>query len=254
MPRYVITEWESRYEVDDKGSSYKDGKAKRSGPLEYIRLKVHGYSIGLGWRKLIAEAGRREAPGVFGIFCKLLEIAGDAKREERGYLDDTPETPIHFLLDLDEKQVAAAIKTLCKIGWIRQDGHGKEESTKEERTNSTQHNTTQPSGILPEVSGTSGKSTPVKTQFLEFIRLTDEEYAKLVDKFGKDDADAKIQELNNGIGSHGYKYKSHYHTILAWASKHTKDRQANSAIVPGETPEELLARLEAKGLIYEVKS
>ena len=58
-----------------------------------------------------------------------------------------------------------------------------------------------------------------KQKFLEFIFLTDEEYKKLVDKFGKDRTDGLIQDLNDDIGSKGYKYKSHYHTILQWSKR-----------------------------------
>ncbi|MHC4327497.1 MAG: hypothetical protein ACYSWW_05180 [Planctomycetota bacterium] len=49
--------------------------------------------------------------------------------------------------------------------------------------------------------------------------LTSAEYAKLVDRFGKAEADGWIEELNNAIGSKGYEYESHYHTILAWAER-----------------------------------
>ena len=173
MPRYSIMDWESRYEVDDKGAPHKSARPKRCGPLEYIRLKVHGRSLGLGWRKLVAQAGRREAPGVFGIFCKLLEIAGDGRRDERGFVDDTSETPLHFLLDLDEKQVSGALAVLCKLGWITQDGSNKkEESSKEEviQLNSTQLNTT-----LRRIPGSSRNfpETPGKDSLSEAVRLAD---------------------------------------------------------------------------------
>ena len=49
--------------------------------------------------------------------------------------------------------------------------------------------------------------------------MTKEEYEKLVDKFGKTIAESLIDKLNNGIGSKGYKYQSHYHTILNWAKR-----------------------------------
>jgi predicted DNA binding CopG/RHH family protein len=68
------------------------------------------------------------------------------------------------------------------------------------------------------------KQKPDKLRFLEFVFLTDEEYKKLVDRFGKQLADEKIQALNDGIGSKGYKYQSHYHTILSWDRKNQKDK------------------------------
>jgi hypothetical protein len=57
---------------------------------------------------------------------------------------------------------------------------------------------------------------PEKKKYLEFVMLTDDEHKKLVQKFGKKGADEKIEELNIGIGSKGYKYVSHYHAILSW--------------------------------------
>lgn len=61
----------------------------------------------------------------------------------------------------------------------------------------------------------------VKKDFGEsgLVKLTGEEYSKLVQRFGQAGAEAKISHLENAIGSKGYKYKSHYHTILNWASR-----------------------------------
>lgn len=117
MPRYVIAEWNSRYEVSTKGREWSDGETKRRGPLEYIRLKVHGHSQGLGWRRLLAVAGKDSA-AVFGIFCKLLELAADSERENRGYLEDSETTPLSFVLGLPEPQVKLALDVCCQLGWI----------------------------------------------------------------------------------------------------------------------------------------
>jgi len=58
-----------------------------------------------------------------------------------------------------------------------------------------------------------------KKKYLEFVHLTDDEYDKLRTQFGEKEAKERIQNLNDGIGSKGYKYKSHYHTILNWWRK-----------------------------------
>jgi hypothetical protein len=58
-----------------------------------------------------------------------------------------------------------------------------------------------------------------KKKFLDFVLLTEDEYASLIEKFGKAEADSKINTLNNYIGSKGTKYKSHYHTILNWSGR-----------------------------------
>ena len=117
--KYRITEWDERYEVNEKGRPCHDGDKKRSSPLEYIRLKVHGHSQGLGWRRLIAAVGQKQAPMVFGIFVKLLELAGDYEREGRGFVEDTQETPLSFVLSLDEEDIRFSLEALCSLKWLQ---------------------------------------------------------------------------------------------------------------------------------------
>ena len=62
------------------------------------------------------------------------------------------------------------------------------------------------------------KSIP-KKKYLEFVKLTDEEYKKLIDKFGESITKDKIQKLDDYVGSKGTKYVSHYRTILNWSKK-----------------------------------
>jgi len=62
----------------------------------------------------------------------------------------------------------------------------------------------------------------------EFVKLTEPEYQKLIKKFGKKRTEEKIKDLDTGIGSKGYKYKSHYHTILSWDRKEKKETQSST--------------------------
>ena len=71
-----------------------------------------------------------------------------------------------------------------------------------------------------------------KDKYIDFVFLSKEEYEKLIKKFGEKLTNEKIDELNNGIGSKGYKYNSHYHTILSWDRKHKKD---NKQTAPDKT-------------------
>jgi hypothetical protein len=109
---------------------------------------------------------------------------------------------------------------------------------------------------LPRGSSTSkGKGTllledkslreETKIRHLEFVLLTAQEYEKLCTQFGKEGADDRIRVLNEGIGSKGYRYKSHYYTILSWDRL---ERKRNAAPIE-ETTEEIQARLHAKGLL-----
>ncbi len=63
----------------------------------------------------------------------------------------------------------------------------------------------------------NNKKEIVKKKYGEFqnVHLTDEEYKKLQDKLNSK-TDELIEKLSSGIESKGYKYKSHYATILVW--------------------------------------
>jgi len=89
--------------------------------------------------------------------------------------------------------------------------------------------------ISIEIQGTSNTGTkkvsqkkikeknPEKLLFSEAVYLTSEEYSKLLSQFGKIGTELKIQNLNDYILSRNAKYASHYHTVLSWSRKDTKD-------------------------------
>jgi hypothetical protein len=61
--------------------------------------------------------------------------------------------------------------------------------------------------------------TKDKVLHLDVVLLTDIEYQKLITKYGKQSTEKAIEILNNAIMSKGYKYKSHYHTLIGWPMK-----------------------------------
>lgn len=74
-----------------------------------------------------------------------------------------------------------------------------------------------------------------KNKHGEFVLLTNDEYQKLIKKFGKDGTEQRIEDLNIGIGSKGYKYKSHYYTILSWDRKDKKANKLRLLPIIGKT-------------------
>lgn len=68
------------------------------------------------------------------------------------------------------------------------------------------------------------RNKPLKQKFGEFLNvfLTTEEYGKLVNKFGVAGTETRIEELSSAIESKGYRYHSHYATILMWARREQK--------------------------------
>lgn len=69
-----------------------------------------------------------------------------------------------------------------------------------------------------------------KMKFLDAVFLTNEEHKKLVERFGEAGTAQRIAALNNGIMSKGYRYKSHYHTILSWEQKNERDTGGRRSI------------------------
>lgn len=62
------------------------------------------------------------------------------------------------------------------------------------------------------------------------VLLLPEEYLKLVEKLGEKNTLILIAELDTGIASKGYKYKSHYATILNWARRKFTEHQEKKTL------------------------
>ncbi len=225
-----IYDW-IRYEVNSKGQPAKDDEDLRAGALTYIRLKNHGHATNRGLQKL-QRLAKGKTMEVVGIFTQFLQLAANNKAENRGVLreqrDGRPATIAELaeILPATVKQITFAIECLSNpaVSWILADKEGFPENSGDSRKSAdallTQHNTTQ--------HKSSQHNAPEKEQHLELVLLTKAEYKKLTEKFGKSLADEKIEELNDAVGQHGYKYDSHYHTILAWHRKHLREQKEQS--------------------------
>lgn len=64
-----------------------------------------------------------------------------------------------------------------------------------------------------------------KKRYAENVSMTDDEYQKLIDKYGKTDTDRLIEILDNYKGSSGKSYKSDYRAILNWVVDRLKEEQ-----------------------------
>ena len=74
------------------------------------------------------------------------------------------------------------------------------------------------------------KETIQKKKHGEFnnVLLTDDEYQKLITRFGEKGTSERIESLSLGIASKGYKYQSHYATILSWEKRDQKGGQGGT--------------------------
>lgn len=182
---------------------------------DFVKLPANPKGDGL--QKLLEYKRGLE---IFGIWCLLLEKTTIEKPENRGKLLNHKEesaTPEEIAKGISLKSkiglVGYALSVLVAMGWVV-----------------TSEPTEQTSGKVPlKISKdkiSKDKLREDKTRFLDFVFLTNEEHTKLEKKLGTHRTANLIEELNNGIGSKGYKYKSHYHTILAWARR--KDEKTNT--------------------------
>jgi hypothetical protein len=91
----------------------------------------------------------------------------------------------------------------------------------------------------------SKKKSPTK-MYGEFVQMTEEEFGKLLTKFGKTKTYDWVESLDNYIGSKGKKYKSHYRTILMWS----KDSRGGSNVYSNTSSQNRRAKQVEGGTKY----
>jgi hypothetical protein len=135
------------------------------------------------------------------------------------------------------QNVRTAIKNLVKTGDLTSKSHSKyriltvinydKYQTLNKQTNkqvtSNQQTTNKQVTTDKELKESNKVIKVTKNIYSEFVKLTDIEYKKLIDKFGSNITKDKIQTLSDYIGSSGKKYKSHYHTMLSWDNRDKKN-------------------------------
>lgn len=88
---------------------------------------------------------------------------------------------------------------------------------------------------LDSADGSTEPAKKAKKRFGEFVTLTDAEYEKLVEKFGREAADRMIETLDNAKGAKGYKYKSDYRAILTWVVDRVLGKEGGNNAKSGNT-------------------
>ncbi len=66
-----------------------------------------------------------------------------------------------------------------------------------------------------------------KKKYAEFVTMTEEEFDKLVDRYGKPFVEACIEELDNYKGAKGKTYKNDYRAILSWVVDSVNEKRPN---------------------------
>jgi uncharacterized protein YdaU (DUF1376 family) len=99
---------------------------------------------------------------------------------------------------------------------------------------------------------------PEKKVYLEYVLLSDDEYIKLVDKFGVAGAQSWIEEINiargRNIKDFDKKYTSHYMTILSWYRLREKKNPSPPDPPGGKKPHKAEYYRDGKGQLRNLST
>ena len=176
----------------------------------------------------------------YAVWFKLLEVLGSKASENYQYRAKTKEE-CQVLLDkfkIDGQLMSKILDTLCELDAIDK------EKWKKERilyVPNLLHNIQK---IKKKVNVKTNliekenieETSIQKTQYLEYVYLTEEEYQKLINRYSEELIKDKIESLNNWIGENPNdkkrKKSSHYHTILNWFKMEEKKKAQNNINQP----------------------
>ncbi len=85
------------------------------------------------------------------------------------------------------------------------------------------------------------ETTTEKIQYAEFVTMKENEYLKLVDKYGESRTKRMIEILDNYKGANGKKYKSDYRAILNWVVERVTKESGQPSIVQPEERESVIS-------------
>lgn len=88
--------------------------------------------------------------------------------------------------------------------------------------------------VTQKIKNTITQETTQKTNcFLDNISLTEEEYQKLVERFGEAETKDRLEALSLYMKSTGKSYKDHYATVLNWERREEKMRRGQGGAYRG---------------------
>lgn len=80
---------------------------------------------------------------------------------------------------------------------------------------------------------TNTRQLTPKKSYAEFVKMTEDEYNKLVEQYGESAVKRMIEILDDYKGSNGKKYKSDYRAIRKWVSAAYEDELRKNKASPG---------------------
>jgi hypothetical protein len=128
----------------------------------------------------------------------------------------------HDFLAKDEAKIRAKkglLITIANYGFYQDADNykGKEEGKDKGSKRAKQGQSQGKARAISNNVNNSNNSNNVKNKYLECVFLTDDQYGKLIEKFGNQErVNQAIEILNNYIQAKEPKYKSHYHVLIGW--------------------------------------
>lgn len=202
IPIYQIVAWDETYEND---------RSRQRDKCSWCA--VPNKQDGLGYRRLIAS---KNGEAMYAAFLACSLICSKQPRPRQGYLTDNgrpdgvPLTPEDLSLKSGIKistiESMLELTTLASIGWIRVC----QSAVSRALLHSPPSDTVRKGREGKEEKGKEGKEG--RTPHGEFgrVKLSKEDYDKLIDKHGPQQTTKAIQVLDDYIESSGKRYKSHY--------------------------------------------
>jgi len=206
------------YKISNWDIIYENNRTREVKVMKWIPVPVK--LAGDGYTELVCKD---PTGGLFGAWCALLQVA--ATCDPRGTLLRSTGLPhtastISRITRIRQPTIEKMLDFCTNnLQWLENTDSGLETPISQEGARST-HKT------APTIQDSTVQDITIQDKkiALKYTKISEDEYIKLIERFGKEDANTRIERLELYIGSKGDKYKSHYMTILAWHKKE-KDKE-----------------------------
>lgn len=91
------------------------------------------------------------------------------------------------------------------------------------RTNDKTHQKTDSQEAVKTKKKAAGAKDDGKIKYADYVKMTEEQYGKLCNEYGKEAADKAVYLLDLYKGSKGKQYRDDYRAILSWVIKKVKE-------------------------------
>jgi hypothetical protein len=178
----------------------------------------------LGWTEkfLLAEidslAANNECFATNEYFAKFFNISKDRVSKLVSSLCTKGYTEVKLIYKPGTKQVQKRIITTIGYRQKQLEGIGENNYTPIGENNEDIN-----TSFIKPINNTK----ELYIRYGEFVQMKETEYNKLVEEFGKDGTDERIERLDLYKGSTGKKYKDDYRTILSWERRNNQSKPKN---------------------------